>query len=89
MLNSPAVPVAAPARTLTTPAALIAAGLAEAGRAAELAAIGARYAIAVPPALAALIDRADPADPIARQFVPDARELIADPPKAPIRSATI
>jgi lysine 2,3-aminomutase len=79
LLDSPAVPVAAPARTLTTPAALIAAGLADAGRAAELAAIGARYAIAVPPALAALIDRADPADPIARQFVPDARELVVDP----------
>ena len=34
-----------------------------------------RYAIALTPDFAALIDRADPHDPIARQFVPDAREL--------------
>ncbi|MGD0719601.1 MAG: lysine-2,3-aminomutase-like protein [Roseiarcus sp.] len=79
MLDSTAVLAAPPARTLATAAALIAAGLADAGRAAELAAVGARYAIAVPPALAALIDPADPADPIARQFVPDGRELVVDP----------
>jgi lysine 2,3-aminomutase len=65
----------APARTLKSPADLIEAGLADAAREAELAAVGARYAIAIPPALAALIDPADPADPIARQFVPDGREL--------------
>jgi lysine 2,3-aminomutase len=76
---------AAPGRTLRSPADLIEAGLAGAGRAAELEAVDARYAMAIPPALAALIDRADPADPIARQFVPDIRELewrpeeIADP----------
>jgi lysine 2,3-aminomutase len=35
----------------------------------------AHYAVAVPPALADLIDRDDPYDPIARQFVPDAKEL--------------
>lgn len=40
----------------------------------RLAEVAARYAIAVPPALARLIDPADPADPIARQFLPDARE---------------
>ena len=34
---------------------------------------------AVTPALAALVEPGDPADPIARQFVPDARELIRDP----------
>jgi lysine 2,3-aminomutase len=79
VLDSTAVLAAPPARTLATAAALIAAGLADAGRAAELAAVGARYAIAVPPALAALIDPADPADPIARQFVPDGRELVVDP----------
>jgi len=38
-------------------------------------AVAARYAIAVPPAMAALIDRDDPQDPIARQFVPDIAEL--------------
>jgi lysine 2,3-aminomutase len=37
--------------------------------------VAARYAVALPPALAALIDRTDPADPIARQFVPDVAEL--------------
>jgi lysine 2,3-aminomutase len=35
----------------------------------------ARYAVAIPPAMAALIDRDDPNDPIARQFVPDPAEL--------------
>ena len=30
-------------------------------------------------ALAGLIDADDPADPIARQFVPDGRELVRDP----------
>ena len=33
------------------------------------------YAVAMTPLLADLIDRADPHDPIARQFVPDLREL--------------
>jgi lysine 2,3-aminomutase len=61
--------------TLTTPQALIAAGLVAPPRAAELLAVSQRYALAVPPALAALIDPADPADPIARQFLPDGREL--------------
>ena len=45
----------------------------------ELEAVARRYAIGLTPALAALISRGDPADPIARQFVPDARELIRDP----------
>ena len=62
-------------RTLTTVKALTAAGLVAPERASSLEAVGARYAIAVPPALAALIDRADPDDPIGRQFLPDAREL--------------
>lgn len=41
--------------------------------------VAARYAVALPPALAALIDRDDPNDPIARQFVPDAAELETRP----------
>lgn len=41
--------------------------------------VAARYAVAVPPALAALIDPTDPADPIARQFIPDAREAESQP----------
>jgi lysine 2,3-aminomutase len=40
-----------------------------------LADVAARYAVALTPAVADLIDRRDPDDPIARQFVPDAREL--------------
>ena len=37
--------------------------------------VAARYAVAITPALADLIDRADPHDPIARQFVPSVAEL--------------
>ncbi len=40
-----------------------------------------RYAIALTPQIAALIDGADPDDPIARQFLPDARELMTTPPE--------
>ncbi|OJF95037.1 lysine-2,3-aminomutase-like protein [Pararhizobium antarcticum] len=38
-------------------------------------AVAARYAVAITPAMAALIDPSDPNDPIARQFVPDPAEL--------------
>jgi lysine 2,3-aminomutase len=41
--------------------------------------VAARYAVAITPALADLIDTADPYDPIARQFVPDERELESQP----------
>jgi lysine 2,3-aminomutase len=44
-------------------------------RLAGLQKVAARYAVAITPALADLIDTADPHDPIARQFVPDEREL--------------
>lgn len=44
-----------------------------------LAAVAARYAVAITPAMEALIDPADPADPIAAQFRPDARELSETP----------
>ena len=46
---------------------------------AALAAVAARYAIAITPDMAALIDQGDPADPIARQFVPSVDELIIAP----------
>jgi lysine 2,3-aminomutase len=59
-----------------------------------LAEVAARYAVAITPAIADLIDRDDPHDPIARQFVPDSRELegrpeeradpIADDPFSPV-----
>jgi lysine 2,3-aminomutase len=55
------------------------ASLIDAGEAASLATVAARYAIALTPTIAALIDRGDPNDPIARQFVPDAAELVITP----------
>jgi lysine 2,3-aminomutase len=64
---------------LTTPQSLIAAGLAGPERLPELEAVARRYAIGLTPALAALVRPEDPSDPIARQFVPDPRELIRDP----------
>ena len=60
---------------LTTPRALIDAGLGAPAREAEWRAVAERYAILAPPALAALIDPDDPDDPIARQILPDGREL--------------
>jgi lysine 2,3-aminomutase len=41
--------------------------------------ISSRYAFAITPDMAALIDEADPNDPIARQFIPDPRELLIAP----------
>lgn len=64
-------------KTLRTPEDLVGAGLAAPGALAALEAVAARYAIAVTPAVAALIDPSDPADPIARQFLPDVAELEA------------
>jgi lysine 2,3-aminomutase len=64
------------AATLRQPAELIESGLAPAAALADLEKVAARYAIAVTPDIAALIDPDDPNDPIARQFIPDAAELI-------------
>ena len=61
-------------KTLRTVADLHAAGLLPAGAAPELERVPARYAVAITPDMADLIDRANPADPIARQFVPDPSE---------------
>jgi len=61
--------------TLKTAEALLDAGLIGRGDADRLAPVARRYAIAISPAIAALIDRDDPADPIARQFVPTDAEL--------------
>ena len=65
--------------TLRTPAQLCEHGLAPPDRQPALTAVTARYAVAVPDALAQLINRADPQDPIARQIVPDAAELLHRP----------
>ncbi|HEY1746408.1 MAG TPA: lysine-2,3-aminomutase-like protein [Xanthobacteraceae bacterium] len=48
-------------------------------RLSQLKEVAARYAVAITPAMAELIDPADPHDPIARQFVPDVRELETTP----------
>src|ERR1700721_1152145 len=67
------------AATLREPAELVAHGLAPAADLSDLEKVAARYAVAVTPDIAALIDRNDPDDPIARQFVPSAQELAAGP----------
>lgn len=67
------------ARPIHTPAELVETGLIKAEDLAGIEAVALRYAIAISPAMAALIDRDDPNDPIARQFVPDAAELNAMP----------
>lgn len=66
-------------KTLLSPEDLAAAGLIAPNGAAALRPVAARYSIAVTPQIASLIDRDDPADPIARQFLPDRRELLALP----------
>lgn len=66
-------------RTLRTPDALIKAGLAPPAARPALEAVAARYAVAITPAMAGLIDRADADDPIARQFVPQPAELETRP----------
>jgi len=65
--------------TIRLPSELVAAGLAPPEKLADLARVAERYAVAITPAVAALIDRADPNDPIARQFVPDITELATTP----------
>lgn len=45
----------------------------------DLAEVARRYAVAITPASAALIDPGDPDDPIALQFQPDVRELMTAP----------
>ena len=66
-----------PAATLREPAELVAHGFAAAADLPDLEKVAARYAVAVTPDIAALIDRDDPDDPIARQFIPSAEELTA------------
>ncbi|EJK85990.1 lysine-2,3-aminomutase-like protein [Rhizobium sp. AP16] len=55
------------------------AGLIDSAEALSLEVVAERYAIALTPTVARLIDKADPADPIARQFVPDMAELVVTP----------
>ncbi|MBV8683018.1 MAG: lysine-2,3-aminomutase-like protein [Caulobacteraceae bacterium] len=62
--------------TLTSPAAMARAGLVAPERLADLEAVAARYAVAVTPTSADLIDPSDPGDPIGLQFLPHAAELL-------------
>lgn len=66
-------------RSIRTSQELVAAGLLPPERQGEVEAVAARYAIALTPAMVELIDRDDPADPIAKQFVPDPAELVVLP----------
>jgi lysine 2,3-aminomutase len=68
-----------PKKALRHPSELADAGFVAPGRLAALQEVAARYAVAITPAIAELIDPSDPDDPIARQFVPDARELQLKP----------
>jgi lysine 2,3-aminomutase len=70
-------------KTLRTIAELADAGLVPLGAAHALTPVAERYAVAITPEMLALIDPSDPADPIARQFVPDARELEQRPEELP------
>ncbi len=64
--------------TLRSPAALARAGFTRAPSA-ELERVAQRYAVAVTPEMADLIDPADAHDPIGRQFLPSAAELVPHP----------
>jgi lysine 2,3-aminomutase len=66
-------------KTLRRPAELVAAGLVAPERESGLAAVAERFAVAITPEMAELIEPGDGNDPIARQFVPDARELETGP----------
>jgi lysine 2,3-aminomutase len=66
----------ASAPTLRTPADLVAHGFAAAADMPDLEKVAARYAVAVTADMAALIDPEDSNDPIARQFIPNALELV-------------
>ena len=65
--------------SLTTLRDLQHAGLIDAGQAETLRPVADRYAISLTPDVAGLIDRGDPADPIARQYMPSSAELLRLP----------
>ncbi|NRP17395.1 L-lysine 2,3-aminomutase [Ensifer adhaerens] len=81
-------------RPIKTAGELVDAGLVEPSQHGAVSRVAERYAVAISPAIAKLIDRNDPNDPIARQFVPDAAELtllpeeredpIGDKPHSPV-----
>jgi lysine 2,3-aminomutase len=72
-----------PITTLREPTELAAHGLVAVEDLPDLEKVAARYAVAVTPNVAALIDPDDPQDPIARQYIPSAEELLAQPNERP------
>jgi lysine 2,3-aminomutase len=68
-------------RVLTSAEALVDAGLLPASRLAEANAVASRYAVAVTPDMARLIETSD--DAIGLQFLPQARELVTLPEENP------
>lgn len=66
-----------PLRTLRSARDLVAAGLLDPAEEDAIARVAERYSIAVTPAVAALFEAAG--DPIARQYIPDAAELVTAP----------
>jgi lysine 2,3-aminomutase len=71
-----AAQVTAHEKTLRSAADLVSAGFTAPQNSDTLAAVAERYAVAITPTMAALIDPDDPTGPIARQFVPTTAELI-------------
>lgn len=67
------------AKSLTTLQDIVDAGLLAEESARAASGVASRYAIAVTPEMAELIDPADPADPIAAQFIPRPEELVTRP----------
>jgi hypothetical protein len=63
-------------KTLRSAADLAEAGLIRADAADGIRSVEARYAIAVPALVTDLINPGDANDPIARQYIPDERELV-------------
>ncbi len=78
MPRSPVVPFEK-SLTLRSPAALVEAGLVPESARSGLEQVAERYAVAVTPAVAGLIDPGDVNDPIAAQFVPSTAELTTLP----------
>jgi len=68
-----------PATTLRDARSLAEAGLVPSERLPALEAVAARYAVAITPAMAELIEISDANDPIARQFIPSPEELASSP----------
>lgn len=65
--------------TLRDVAALAAEGLIDPQARADIERVAERYAIAITPDVLDAIDRDDPADPVARQYLPDPRERVTTP----------